>query len=121
MDCRNAHCYFPVCSGWSLYFWNGCCCFLLFSVAHRMVLVISWCALHGHCYFLVCYGWLLLFTGVLCMVTVISWCILVGRCCFLLHPGWSLSFSGALWMVTIISWSVHKQHMSHTGKHKAKQ
>ena len=100
-----------------------------------MVAVVSCC-------FLLHFGWSLLFPGALCMVIVISWCALDGRSCFPVRSGWSLSFlgvfwlvavvssctldghcffSGTLWMVTIISWSVHKQHMSHTGKHKAKQ
>ena len=56
------HCYFRVCSGWSL----------LFPSVPWMVIVISWCALDGHPYFLVCPRWSLLFPSVPWMVTVFS-------------------------------------------------
>ena len=43
----DGHCYFLVCSRWSL----------LFPGVLWMVTVTSWCALDGHCYFMVCSGW----------------------------------------------------------------
>ena len=66
----DGHCYFLLCSGWSL----------LFPVLLWMVIVISCCAVDGHYYFLVCSRWSLLFLGVLWMVSAISWCALDGHC-----------------------------------------
>ena len=95
----DVHCYFLVCSGWSL----------LFPGVPWMVTVISWCALDGHCYFLVCSGWSLLFPGMLWMVTVISWCALDGHCYFLVCSEWSPLFPASCTSKT-----------GHTYKHKAK-
>ena len=100
----DGHCYFLVCSGWSL----------LFPGVFWMVTVISWCALDGHCYFLVYSGWSLLFPGVLWMVTVISWCALDGHCYFLVCSGLSLIFPGVLWIVVDISWCAQARQVTHT-------
>ena len=56
----DGHCYFVVCSGWSL----------LFPGVLWMVTGISWCALDGHRYFVVRSGWSLSFLKALRMVTI---------------------------------------------------
>ena len=106
----DAHCYFLVCTGWSLLFPGVLHMVNAISGWSLLFPIVSCCTLDGHCYFLVCSGGSWLFPGAIWMVTAISWCPLDGRCCFLLHSGWSLLFFGALWMVGVSSWCALEDH-----------
>ena len=125
----NAHCYFLVSCGCSLFFPRVLQMVTVILEWLLLFPVVSRCTLDAACYFLVRSAWSFIFLGVLWMVAVVSLCAVDGHCYFLVYSGWSLLFPIAPRMVTVIFWCpldghyyfwfVHKQHMSHRGKHKA--